>query len=104
MNDNKFTRYVRPTSLVVTTSFFLILMLVDGNVGTFCVKEAYLRMLETILVTQYAFYFSSRGAEKIADTVTQLKILREQNKTSGTKQKNVNANDLEDYQELEKFK
>ncbi len=41
----------------------------DGNVGEFNVNQAYIPMLETILVTVTIAYFGSRGVEKVTKTV-----------------------------------
>ena len=43
-----------------------IAMLFDGNVGTLTIKEAYIPILETIVITVVIAYFGSRGVEKTA--------------------------------------
>lgn len=64
-NENVITRIVRP--LIVIWSFILLtsVMLFDGNLGEFTVKEAYLPMLETIVTTCVIAYMGSRGIEKV---------------------------------------
>lgn len=69
MNDSIFTKFIRPTALTVTLIVFFVLMILDGNFHEFSVKAAYLTILESILTVQIIFYFSSRGAEKIASTM-----------------------------------
>ena len=39
-------------------------MVADGNIGGFSIKEAYIPILETIVITVTIAYFGSRGVEK----------------------------------------
>jgi len=68
-NEHIITRAVRPG--VVIWSFFLltVVMVLDGNIGTFTVKEAYIPILETIVITVTIAYFGSRGVEKTAKVI-----------------------------------
>lgn len=66
--DGVFTKYLRPASLAITLLFVLVIAVLDGNVGEFTVKAVYLTMIGGVLSIMVMFYFSSRGAEKIADT------------------------------------
>lgn len=59
-------KIIRPGTLVLTLIFFLTIMVIDGNFFGFTVREAYLPILETVLVTMVIAYFSSRGIEKTA--------------------------------------
>lgn len=47
---------------------FFIIMLLDGNFGTFTIKAAYLPIMEGILLTITVAFYGSRGAEKIVKT------------------------------------
>ncbi len=69
MIDATFTKYVRPGALLSTLLLFMILMIIDGNIGEFSIKEHYLTILETLLTTMVVFYYSSRGIEKVAKTI-----------------------------------
>ena len=57
-------QFIRPVGFVVTLGIFFLLMFIDGNVGNFTVREAYLPILETVLVTIVVAFFGSRGVEK----------------------------------------
>ena len=64
--DNYISRIVRPGVLIWLTVLFTVLMLVDGNVKIFTVKEIYINVLETIMVTAYASYFLGKSGEHIS--------------------------------------
>jgi len=63
-NENLLTRAVRPAMVVWSFILFTIVILFDGNIGEFGVKEAYIPIVETILVTVVVAYFGGRSAEK----------------------------------------
>ena len=63
-NENLVTRMVRPMMVIWTYVLFSAVMLADGNLGDFAIKEAYIPLLETIIVTITIAYFGSRGFEK----------------------------------------
>lgn len=65
-NANVITRLVRPLIVVFVYVLFGALVLSDGNIGQFTVNEAYIPILQTILVTVTVAYFGSRGMEKYA--------------------------------------
>ena len=64
-NEHFITRLVRPLSVVFMLVLFVIIVLLDGNVGMFLVNPAYVPVIENLLVTMIFAYFGSRGAEKI---------------------------------------
>ncbi len=63
------TKVIRPSTLFWITAMFSVLSVIDGNIGDFNVKDAYISVYETILVTIYAFYFLGRSGEKITKTI-----------------------------------
>lgn len=65
-SEHFITRLVRPMIVIFVYTLFGALVLSDGNIGGFSVKEAYVPMLETIIVTITVAYFGSRGIEKIS--------------------------------------
>lgn len=67
-NDNEhiITRTIRPGIVVWSFILLSIAMLFDGNIGTLAIKEAYIPILETIVITVVIAYFGSRGVEKTA--------------------------------------
>ena len=68
-NENALTRLVRPAAYAWVMFLFSLVVLLDGNltVGTFTFKvaEAYIPVIETLLVTMTFAYFGSRGVEKV---------------------------------------
>ena len=65
--DDTLAKRVRPASLVYLLLFMTIIVLAD-SVGTldFDVKESYVNLIETLLVTVFVAYFGSRGIEKVS--------------------------------------
>lgn len=66
-SDSWLTKNVRPLSLIYTTGVVTVLALTDGNIGKFVIQGAYITLFQTLLVMQYAFYFGSRGIEKVIE-------------------------------------
>jgi hypothetical protein len=68
--ESKIKQIIRPGLLIITMFYFLFLTMYDGNFGSnFHVRDAYLPILETVLVTMVIAYFSSRGIEKTAENL-----------------------------------
>ncbi len=67
--DHVITRAVRPATVIWSYFLFTLVLLFDGNIGDFHINQAYIPMLETILVTVTIAYFGSRGVEKVTKTV-----------------------------------
>lgn len=63
-NDHWFTRLVRPLSYTWVVFFFTFIMIGDSNFG-FSIKEAYIPVIETLLITMTIALFGSRGVEKV---------------------------------------
>lgn len=68
-NEHFITRLVRPAIVIWSFVMLTAVMLMDGNIGTFEIKEAYIPLLETVVVTAVVAYMGSRGAEKITRTI-----------------------------------
>ncbi len=64
-NEHIITRLVRPLMAVFLYVLFGAVVIADGNIGAFTVNEAYIPVLQTLLVTVTIAYVGSRGAEKI---------------------------------------
>ncbi len=64
--DNALSRVIRPMTLVWFSLVFTALMLTDGNFRDFTVKEVYIGVLESILVTMFAAYFLGKSGEHIS--------------------------------------
>ena len=65
-NEHVITRMVRPFIVLWSFTLLTIVMLGDGNFFGLVIKDAYIPILETIVVTVVIAYFGSRGAEKVA--------------------------------------
>lgn len=63
-NDHWFTRLVRPLSYFWVIFFFTFIMLGDSNFG-FNIRDSYIPVIETLLITMTIALFGSRGVEKI---------------------------------------
>ena len=63
-NEHIITRLVRPISFGWVIMLFSVVIIGDTNWG-FTVKDAYIPVIETLLVTMTIAYFGSRGAEKV---------------------------------------
>ena len=63
-NEHIITRLVRPISFGWVILLFSVVIVGDTNWG-FSVKDAYIPVLESLLITMVLAYFGSRGLEKI---------------------------------------
>ena len=59
------SKNIRPITLIFLTSVFVILSLIDGNMGEFTISDAYVPVYQTLLMTVYAAYFAGRSIEKV---------------------------------------
>lgn len=62
-NEHLITRLVRPVSYAWVILLFSVIVVGDTNWG-FIVKEAYVPVMETLLVTMTIAYFGARTADK----------------------------------------
>ncbi len=63
--DSWLSRVVRPFHLIWFSLLFTAILLTDGNIEGFTVKEVYITVLETILVVMYGSYFLGKSGEHI---------------------------------------
>lgn len=63
-SDNWLAKSVRPIGFMLWTAVVLVMIFLDGNLGAFEIKAAYLPLIETVYVSYLAFYVGSRGVEK----------------------------------------
>ena len=65
-NEHLATRLVRPISFMFVLFLFAVVVLFDGNIGSyFIVNDAYIPVIENLLLTMVVAYFGSRGFEKV---------------------------------------
>ena len=62
-------QFIRPITFIITLLIFFIIMLLDGNWNEFQIRDIYLKILESILVTMVIALFTSRGVEKTFDII-----------------------------------
>ena len=64
--DVKMAQYIRPLTLIILMALFLIIVVCDSVEGWgFDVKEAYVSLLEVLMLTAFGAYFAGRSIEKI---------------------------------------
>ena len=68
-NEHIVTRLTRPAIVLWSFALLTIVMLLDGNIGEFTINEAYIPLLETIVVTSVVAYMGGRSVEKVTKTV-----------------------------------
>lgn len=66
-SDTVLAKQVRPFSLIYLLLFMTIIIVTD-SIGSldFDVKDAYIDLIEALLVTVFIAYFGSRGLEKVS--------------------------------------
>ena len=68
--EPKWKQLTRPGSFVLTMFVFFTIMILDGNYGEFAIRDIYVHILEGIIITMIVALFTSRGAEKIVDRLS----------------------------------
>lgn len=58
------SRNIRPLLVLWAVVIFTSLLFADGNIGSFVVREAYLPIFETMLITIIGGYFVLRSVDK----------------------------------------
>ena len=64
-NQTLLDTYVRPTTLVWVVSLWTGVMLCDGNVGNFTVRDIYVEGLNSIVLLMITVYVLGKSAETI---------------------------------------
>lgn len=65
-SDDPWAKKVRPFSLLYLLGFMSVIIVADSTAWfNFDVKPSYVGLIETLLVTVFVAYFSSRGIEKV---------------------------------------
>lgn len=63
-SDSWLSKNVRPITLIYLMIIMTILVIGDSVQNSFMVKDVWVRMIETLLITVFVAYFGSRGFEK----------------------------------------
>ncbi len=64
-SDSWLSKNTRPLALIYLTVCMTLYIVLDSLQMVFDMKEAWIDLLQTLLVTVYVAYFGSRGAEKV---------------------------------------
>ena len=64
-SDSRLSKNIRPLSLIFLTVCSVLLIVLDSLNINFTVKEAWVDLLQILLVTVFSAYFGSRGLEKV---------------------------------------
>jgi hypothetical protein len=64
-SDSWLSKNTRPLALIYLTVCMTLYIVLDSMQMVFDMKEAWIDLLQTLLVTVYVAYFGSRGAEKV---------------------------------------
>lgn len=64
-SDSWLSKNTRPLVMLALLAFFFVLVILDSSIKErFEVKESYVNLLESLLITVVVAYFGSRGVEK----------------------------------------
>lgn len=72
-SDNWLAKSVRPATLVFIIAFTAMMAITDGNIGDITIKSNYVSVIEGWGSLVFAFYFGSRGVEKVFTTINKKK-------------------------------
>jgi len=64
-SDSWLSKNTRPLTLIYLTVCMTLYIILDSLQMAFDMKEVWIELLQTLLVTVYVAYFGSRGAEKV---------------------------------------
>jgi len=64
-SDSWLSKNTRPLALIYLTVCMTLYIIFDSLKMAFDMKEVWIELLQTLLVTVYVAYFGSRGAEKV---------------------------------------
>ena len=70
-SDNKWSKNIRPVSFAWSLGAFSAFTVLAG-MSKLTIPEMYITVWQYILLVQIAFYFSSRGLEKISDIISRI--------------------------------
>lgn len=73
-SDSFLSKNIRPLTLVYLMIVVSISAFTDGNIGAFKINPAYVKLFESLLLVAFAFYFGSRGMEKVMKSINEYKI------------------------------
>lgn len=75
-SDSWLSKNVRPMTLVFLLGAITILAITDGNIGSFTIRQEYITLFQGLLTMAFAFYFGSRGIEKVTELIGKYDLRR----------------------------
>lgn len=72
-SDSWLSKNIRPMCLIFLIVVVSIFAITDGNIGGFTVDSDYIALYKSLLIMTFSFYYGSRGAEKIIQTINKKK-------------------------------
>ncbi len=80
-SDSWLSKNIRPATLIFLIGVVSFMAFFDGNIGEFSINPEYIGLYKSLLMVAFAFYFGSRGMEKVIDSVGkyQIKTKRQMN-------------------------
>jgi len=64
VSDNKLSKLIRPMTLIYMTTFLTGIVIADSCCDGFVVEDAWIKLLTTLLVVVFSFYFGGRELQK----------------------------------------
>ena len=75
-SDSWLSKNVRPMTLVFLLGVICVLSVTDGNLGAFTIRQEYITLFQGLLTMVFAFYFGSRGVEKVTELIGKYNLRR----------------------------
>ena len=76
-SDSKLSKNIRPMVLIYLTVIFTACAFFDGNIGSFNITDAYVKLLGEWGMLIMSFYFGGRSVEKVMDKINLKRDKRE---------------------------
>ena len=69
-SDSWLSKNIRPLTLIFVLSLYTAFSLTDGNIGSFNITDAYVKLLGEWGMLIMSFYFGGRSVEKVMDKIS----------------------------------
>ncbi len=69
-SDSWMSKNIRPMTLIFVLSLYTAFSLTDGNIGSFNITDAYVKLLGEWGMLIMSFYFGGRSVEKVMDKIS----------------------------------
>ncbi len=70
ISDSWLSKNIRPLTLIFVLSLYTAFSLTDGNIGSFNITDAYVKLLGEWGMLIMSFYFGGRSVEKVMDKIS----------------------------------